>query len=240
MKEEFKNIKIKVGDKEISVFERFPDFIPFIGDKYGSGKHKKLLLIWESYYTNKSVPKIMKSTDKWYFEEQPEEVFKVLALFNEKTNDYERPWNFASKMHKDGRDRLFKWKTKVPNWTFQNVERILNEKTKEEDGNSFKYCAGYNYYLRPALKSSSIKQDKIDEDVAVETLKKIIDELKPDFVVFFSKKAHTSFKSHKKEFENVEFKAFVHPACAWWNTKSGKDKKSGKERFEEFIEQIEK
>lgn len=235
-----KDIKIEVNGRELRIFERFPDFSPFVGDKYNSGESKKILLIWESYYdTKKPARDIIKCTDKWYFEAQPNE---IIQLFGDKTNDYERPWNFASKMHKDGRDRLFKWRkgkqTKIKNPTFQNVETVLNEITKEQDKNSFKYCAGYNYYLRPALNSSSVKSDPLDEKVAIETLKAVIRELNPTTVIFFSKKAEASFKPYREEFESVKFKAFVHPASAWWNRKSGKSQKSGKQRFEEFIEKL--
>lgn len=234
-----KKIEIEVEGKNLQVFDRFPDFIPFVGEEYDSGKHKKLLLIWESYYdTTKPVREIIKCTDSWYFDAKKEEIKEV---FGKKTNDYERSWNFASKMHKEGKDRLFKWKkkkrTKIPNWTFQNVEMVLNEKTKEQDKNSFKYCAGYNYYLRPASNSSSIKSKNLDEEVARKTLKKIIDILEPDIVVFFSKKANASFNLRNN---NVTFEAFVHPACAWWNKEYGKksDRANGKKRFEEFIKNL--
>lgn len=226
-----KNIEIEIKDgrefsvKGIRIFDRFPNFSPFVGDKYGSDESKKLLLIWESYYTTKSALPILKSSERWYFDSQNDEVQK---LFGNKTNDYERHWNFASKMHEEGVDR------KSP--TFQNIEKVLDKYSKEKK--SFKYCAGYNYYLRPALKASSIRSDKLDEKVAAETLKAVIKELNPNTVIFFSKKANASFKPHREEFENVKFKAFVHPASPWWNRKSGKEQKSGKERFEEFIEKL--
>lgn len=221
-----KNIEIKVDGKSLCIFKRFPNFTPFIGEEYCSSKHKKLLLIWESYYTTKSVPEILEKSKSWYFDAKSDEVEKI---FGNKQNHYEHHWNFASKMHKDGIDR------KSP--TFQNVEKILDKFST--DKNSFKYCAGYNYYLRLALNSSSIKSDKLDEKVAIETLKAIIQELEPDAVLFFSKKANTSFKPYRSEFADIKFKAFVHPASAWWNRKSGKEpQKTGKQRFEEFIEKL--
>ena len=221
-----KNIEIEVEGKKLLVFERFPNFIPYIGEEYGSGNHKKLLLIWESYYTTKSVPEILEKPSSWYFDAKDDEIEKI---FGNKKNHYEHHWNFASKMHKDGIDR------KSP--TFQNVEKILDKFSI--DKNSFKYCAGYNYYLRPALDSSSIKSDKLDEEVARETLKAIIQVLEPDAVIFFSKKANASFKPYRVELEHIKYKAFVHPASAWWNRKSGKEpQKTGKKRFEEFIEEL--
>ncbi|KAA6345361.1 hypothetical protein EZS27_007078 [termite gut metagenome] len=85
--------------------------------------------------------------------------------------------------------------------TFSNVEKFL----------PFKYCAGYNYYLRPATNAKSIKDTVLDNEIAINTLQEIIKILQPNFVIFFSKKSCNSFQ---KKCENVEFKAFVHPACA--------------------------
>ncbi len=219
-----KNIEIEVNSKRLPIFERFPDFVPFVGDEYSNNNYKKLLLIWESYYdTAKPVKETIKCPNSWYFEAEVDEIKKILG--NE-TNDYNRWLNFARKMHEKGKDR------NSP--TFNKVEEILNKFSG--DKNSFKYCAGYNYYLRPALDSSSIKTDELDEEIAAKTLEKIIDILKPDAVVFLSKKANTSFKTYKNKFPTIKFKSFVHPASAWWNKKSGKEpKKSGKERFEKFI-----
>jgi hypothetical protein len=218
-----KNIEIEVNSKRFLIFERFPDLVPFVGDEYGCSKYKKILLIWESYYDKDGKEDIIKCPNSWYFEAK---VDKIKEILGNKTNDYKRWLNFARKMHEKGEDRK--------SLTFKNIEKILN--TFSGDENSFRYCAGYNYYLRPASNSSSIIADKLDEEIAAKTLEKIIDILKPDVVVFLSKKANTSFKTYKTKFPTIKFKSFVHPASAWWNKKSGKDpKKSGKERFEKFI-----
>lgn len=239
-----KNTEIEVGSGKINIFERFPDFMPFIGDEYysNSSKSKKMLFIWESYYDTKNrLKKYDEDTKGWYENEEQElidEYFcKMFKKDKEKTN-YNNHWNFASKMHKNGIDR------KSP--TFRNVEKVLDEFLK--DKNSFKYCAGYNYYLRPATNSSSIKSDPLDEEVAAKALKAIIEKINPNKVVFFSKKASESFKKaidyfklDKEGFENIEFETFVHPACAWWNREykkpkeTKKDKKCGRERFRKFI-----
>lgn len=224
--EGLRNIEIKVQGKNLSIFNRFPNFIPFVGDEY---ENKRILLIWESYYiTEKSAPEILKNTNRWYFEASDDETIRFIGS---KPHDYQHYWNFASKMHEKGISRNTS--------TFQNVEKVLN-KFFSEDTNSFKYCAGYNYYLRLASHSSSIKSDKLDDEVARETLKEIINILKPKTVIFFSKKASKSFSKCKNPYkeEGIKFKAFVHPACAWWNTKYGKEpKKSGRERFEDFIKE---
>lgn len=227
-----KNIEIEVEGKKLQIFDRFPNFIPYVGGEYGrDDKHKKLLLIWESYYdTTGKTTKYDKDVRGWYVSEKKDIIDNYFCkLFKDGSESYNNHWNFASKMYEKGIDR------KSP--TFQNAEKILDKFSM--DKNSFKYCAGYNYYLRPASNSSSIKSNNLDEEVAREALKAIIQELKPDVVIFFSKKANASFKPYRVELEPIKYKAFVHPASAWWNRKSGKEpQKTGKQRFEEFIEEL--
>jgi hypothetical protein len=235
-KEEIKNIEIKVEGKKLCVFERFPDFVPFIGEKYGNGQFKKILLIWESYYDlpaqkgkpEKESTKLIKDDKGWYLRTDQSKIQSVFPKKNKEQEgkDYERGWNFASKMHKDGKDR------KSP--TFRNVENILNKITN--DKNSFCFCAGYNFYLRPAIGAKSIKPEPLDEDVAVKTLQKIIEKIKPELVVFFTKMGYVSYKIEIKANSDIKYKRFQHPACAWWNKESGKNKITGKERFEKWIE----
>ena len=203
--------------EEVEIFRRFPDFIPFIGEKYADVP-AKVLLIWESYYdTTGATTKYDKNIEGWYKSDKQEVIDSCFCKMfkGEGRENYDNHWNFASKMHAKGIDRK--------SATFGNVEKLL----------PFQYCAGYNYYLRPATGAKSIKDTVRDNEIANNTLQEIIKILQPDFVLFFSKKACNSFQ---QKCENVEFKAFVHPACAWWNRKYGKTKQTGKERFEKFCE----
>ena len=229
LKEQLKQVKIKVKvndkDREFAVFERFPDFVPYIAEGYGDSK--KILLIWESYYASyeKSID-IVNSPEKWYFDAPQESIDKLKEFVKEKTEEHRRHWNFASKMYSDGRDRKSR--------TFANVANVFKEfMPKGED--PFSYCAGYNFYLRPAKGAKSINDKGIDKQIAVETLKSVINTLDPQYVIFFSKKSYEAFKCHKNEFQSVTFKQFSHPACPWWNRKQGKDKLSTKERFLQFL-----
>ena len=228
LKEQLKQVKIEVKvndkDREFAVFERFPDFVPYIAEGYGDSK--KILLIWESYYaSNKDSIEIVKSPEKWYFDAPQESIYK-LKEFGRQNEEACRHWNFASKMYPDGIDRKSR--------TFTNVANVFKEfMPKGED--PFSYCAGYNFYLRPAKGAKSINDKGIDKHIAVETLKSVINTLEPQYVIFFSKKSYEAFKCHKNEFQSVTFKQFSHPACPWWNRKQGKDKLSAKERFSQFL-----
>ena len=232
LKEQLKQVKIEVTvnekNREFAVFERFPDFVPYIAEGYGDSK--KILLIWESYYaSNKDSTEIVKSPEKWYFD-APQESIDKLKEFGRQNEEACRHWNFASKMHPDGIDRKSS--------TFANVANVFKEfMPKGED--PFSYCAGYNFYLRPAKERDSIKDKPIDREIAAKTLLKVIDILKPEYVVFLSKKSYGVFKKEckgfKQEFPSVVFVAFAHPSRYWWNRKHGKDKLSAKERFTKFL-----
>lgn len=229
LKEQLKQVKIEVTvnekNREFAVFERFPDFVPYIAKGYGDSK--KILLIWEGYYASyKDSTEIVKSPEKWYFDAPQESIDKLKEFVKEKTEEHRRHWNFASKIHPDGRDRKSR--------TFTNVANVFKEfipKGKDP----FSYCAGYNFYLRPAKGAKSINDKGIDKQIAVETLKSVINTLEPQYVIFFSKKSYEAFKCHKNEFQSVTFKQFSHPACPWWNRKQGKDKLSAKERFSQIL-----
>lgn len=235
LKEQLKQEKIEVevdGSKRgFAVFERFPDFVPYIAKGYGDSK--KILLIWESYYASyKESIEAVKSPAKWYFDTPQEDIDKLKEFRKGKKEEYLREWNFASKMHPDGRDRKSR--------TFANVANVFKEFIpKGED--PFRYCAGYNFYLRPAKEMESIKDKPIDREIAAKTLRKVIDILNPEYVVFLSKKSYGVFKKEckgfKQEFPSVVFAAFAHPSPLhnWWNRKHGKDKLSAKERFTQFL-----
>ena len=232
LKEQLKQVKIEVTvnekNREFAVFERFPDFVPYIAKGYGDSK--KILLIWESYYaSNKDSVEIVKSPEKWYFDAPQESIYK-LKEFDRQNEEACRHWNFASKMYPDGIDRQSR--------TFANVANVFKGfMPKGED--PFSYCAGYNFYLRPAKERDSIKDKPIDREIAAKTLQKVISILKPEYVVFLSKKSYSVFKKEckgfKQDFPSVVFVAFAHPSSNWWNRKHGKDKLSAKERFTKFL-----
>lgn len=233
LKEQLKKVKIEVGanDNEIkfAVFERFPDFVPYIAKGYGDSK--KILLILESYYASyeKSID-IVNSPEKWYFDAPQENIDKLKEFRKEKPEEHRREWNFASKMYPDGIDRKSS--------TFVNIANVFKGfMPKGED--PFSYCAGYNFYLRPAKERDSIKDKPIDREIAAKTLQKVISILKPEYVVFLSKKSYSVFKKEckgfKQVFPSVVFVAFAHPSSNWWNRKHGKDKLNAKERFTKFL-----
>jgi len=111
-----------------------------------------------------------KNVEDWYKNDKKEVVdgyFCKIFRKGERRENYDNHWNFASKMHEKSIDR------KSP--TFRNVEEFL----------PFQYCAGYNYYLRPATNAKSIKDTVPDNEIAINTLQEIIKILQPDFVLFF-------------------------------------------------------
>ena len=229
LKEQLKQVKIEVTvnekDREFAVFERFPDFVPYIAKGYGDSK--KILLIWESYYASyKDSIEIVKSPEKWYFD-APQESIDKLKEFGRQNEEACRHWNFASKMYPDGIDRKSR--------TFTNVANVFKEfMPKGED--PFCYCAGYNFYLRPAKGGVSIKDKPIDREIAAKTLLKVIDILEPEYVLFLSEKSYKVFETYQNEVPSKPlFASFCHPASPWWYRKHGDGKLSAKERFTKFL-----
>jgi hypothetical protein len=205
--------------KEIKFFTRFPNLIPHLSDNYGNGTHKKMLLVWESYYDSWNLLK-SKTAESWYNDDDIPKLWEQT-----KVKDH---WNFKCKIDKNGCDKN--------SGTFLNPEKVLKNFEKNDP---YSYCAGYNYFLRPAPEAKTLKIEKIDEEYAFDAFKEIVEIIQPDMIAFFSKKAYSSFKEYRKDiksFDNIKIKAVQHPACVWWNKKSGNPKMNGRERFEKFIE----
>ena len=82
-------------------------------------------------------------------------------------------------------------------------------------------AAFYNYFLRPAY-GRHFEPQPIDKEVAGEALSGIIHVIKPELIVFLSKKACLAFDDYcqKKNlsFEGVHIEQLVHPSSPWWNS----------------------
>jgi hypothetical protein len=215
----------KIGKEIVSegLFERFPELVPAVGDKYWSDNHSKLLLIAESNYfsdemENKSV---FKDAEKWYKEQNapliPEEMKKNVCNW---IGEGYRPF-----------DNLFK-----------SMKTVLNESNIEYDDYLLKETAFYNYFLRPASKRNGnigFKKDckPIDKEVSGLALCGIIDKYSPDIVIFVSKYAWEEFTKYCQR-ENKTFTAKIefvyHPSRHFsWNHRYG----LGQQKFESLLKE---
>lgn len=196
------------------IFERFPALIPAVGEpNYWNGEHSKLLLVGESnYFENKFESKSdFKEPNKWYFESKD-------RLIPPEKIDLVNNW-----VGSRGHNNIFKSMK-----TVLDEEGIINY-------NSYllQEAAYYNYFLRPASvknKNCGFEKDckPTDCEVAYSALCGIIEEIKPDIVIFVSKFAWEKFEEYRKkgnmQFENVSIDYVNHFSRACWNEENGKQK----------------
>jgi len=204
---------------EIKAFKRFPWFIPYVPKDYDNG-YKKLLLVWESYYHTKGEGELYEKAREWYDLDKKDESNKeMLALWEKEKNNYwKKHWNFKCKIDKNGYDKKGS--------TFLNPERVLKEISGS--GDPYGFCAGYNYFLRPAppkekKKRYEFKREDADEKYAFDAFCEIVRVIKPEFIVFFSKKARESFEKMLEKNNkniNVPIKNLKHPSSSWWYRKN--------------------
>jgi hypothetical protein len=199
-------------DLQEGIFERFPDLIPAVGDSnYHNGEHTKLLLVGESNY----------------FEDK----FESISDFK-----YPNKWYFG------GKDRLIpeEKKNNVNNWKgsrghnniFKSMKTLLDEAGKNYNSYLLQEAAYYNYFLRPATTkpNKSFQKDckPIDCQVSYLALRGIIDEIKPNIVIFVSKYSHDKFmeffEKEKNHFENVIVEYVNHFSQACWYDANGQQK----------------
>ena len=195
------------------IFERFDELKPAVGDKYWSDNHSRLLLVGESNYFKDELKSIsnFKHADDWYKGD------KSMLIPESKRNDVNN-WK-GSRGH---------------NNIFNSMKKVLNEMGIESSEKGLLWeAAYYNYFLRPASVTKSSKCfDKdckeIDCQVSYLALRGIIDEIKPDIVVFVSKFAHSKFIEYydkeKDYYGSVIVSCVNHFSHACWTQPDGKQK----------------
>jgi len=202
--------------KEIDIYKKFEILIPFIGENYNSSK-QKILFIGESHF----LPK----------ESYKENSLKDLSEWYKNNQDY---YNFEgnAKPCLNTRNII---NNDVINLDFQNPSHSIYRNLGNVYADFFKLngykeslpnVAFYNYFLRPAeVEGGSIMNTKEDDIFSFNHLIQIDATLKPDAIIFASKKARQAFHRVRwsSEFrvkgEVLEEKIFYvpHPGNAWWN-----------------------
>jgi len=206
--------------------KNYPNYLPHISAGYATAP-LKILVVAESHYLNKKYDDKI-TTDHWY--DNPVEVTEMLKdnLSGMNTRAVINDFN--------GSNRTIK-----PYRIFLNLEAAYQNVFT--DRNLFKECAYINYFQRPAEKNGqSIRATARDHKHAFENLSLLIDTIKPDRIIFTSRKAFDSYKSNVKEVDYKKINVVPHPASAWWNKKSpryGVDNvpSTGREKFIRIISQ---
>jgi len=211
----------KIGTEIVSegIFERFPDLVPAIGEKYVSDSHKKLLLIGESSYFPDNLDEsksVFKDAEKWY-------KGKNVPLIPEEKKNYVSNWIGEGYRTFDN--------------FFKSMKNLMNEANIAYDKYLLQETGFYNYFLRPAIgikgKMSFRHYCKpLDMQVSYVALCEIINAIEPDIVIFVSKYAWESFG--KTELGKTKIEFVRHPAhpASWYN-KDG----NGLPKFEKLLKE---
>lgn len=208
----------KFPDLQEGIFERLPELKPAVGDNYWSDNHSKLLLIGESNYFEDKFESIsdFKDFKNWYIDEN-------CRLIPDCKKEDVSNWKGGG-----GHNNIFR-----------SMKKVLNEMGIENfDKDLLWEAAYYNYFLRPASVTKASKCfdkdcEEIDCQVSYLALRGIIDEIKPDIVVFVSKFAYSKFIEYydkeKDYYGNVIVSCVNHFSHACWT------KPDGKQKFENLL-----
>jgi len=206
------------------IFVRFPELIPAVGEpNYWKGEHLKLLLVGESNYFKDDLETKcdFKDAEKWYMGE------KSLLIPEEKKNDVSN-WVGNSRHNK----------------IFKSMKTVLDEVgIKNYKSDLLLEAAYYNYFLRPASVTNGNygfekNCEPIDCDVSYSALCGIIEEIKPNIVIFVSKYSHDKFMEfnvkEKNRFENVVIDFVNHfSSPRTWEHENG----NGRQKFEKLLKE---
>ena len=216
--------------KKIDFYQRFPMMIPFIGDYYISDKHKKLLLVGESFYfPDKST--IHLDAEKWY--QASEKDLSVVEGENGKKEE-EKEWINC-------KDLLENNKWKKGHKMYIELNNTIGKMKLTFDARPIDEIAFTNFFVRPAIKGKSIKNYKnksdveIDKQKANKVLESVLQILNPDVLIFVSKYAFECVdKNIWNKFANMKVNYFKHPCSPCWNCN---DSSRGKNAFLKMLKE---
>jgi hypothetical protein len=197
--------------QRIEHYQRHPQMMPFIGADYGKFG-PKILLIAESHYLHKDST-IHLEAQKWYDCQE---------------NQLAGHEQFSTCTRRCLTKKGPTWKIKAYS-IFRNLEASLIEAGYPIADNTLRYVAFMNGFQRPAVSRLSIKASSVDLKYSLPTIRAVLDVIKPDHVVFVSRKAYRAF-GHQLD---VQAFSAPHPASPWWNRSSKQG--TGKDQFVKLI-----
>lgn len=203
------------GFSRVPHYLAYPRMRPFVGCRYAGAK-ARILLVGESHYLPKSQT-LHLDAQRWY---QGQE------------GDF-RPGQGLGWIHT--REILNKstgeWR-KQGHAIYRNLDRALYEAGFQSGDSALEHIAFMNGFQRPARERLSLEVAPEDIEVGRETLAAVIDILRPDGVIFVSRKAARHLSGELK----VPHGSVPHPASAWWNRASRRG--TGKNQFIQQVSRI--
>ena len=185
--------------------------LPYIGSEY---EKYKVLIVAESHYLREdSDREKVKDFNKWLADKNE------IKLMNE---EYINTREVVKKHRSNNNKQPF----------FSNIKKEIINIEKFWDKVSF-----MNFFIVPSINGSrTIAVSKDIEKKSLENFENVLDVIKPNYILFLSKKSYYIFeKSNSKYLKNTF--GFGHPSSPWWSRKR-KDGKKYKEEFKEKIEEI--
>ena len=185
--------------------------LPYIGSEY---EKYKVLIVAESHYLREdSDREKVKDFNKWLADKNE------IKLMNE---EYINTREVVKKHCSNNNKQPF----------FSNIKKEIINIEKFWDKISF-----MNFFIVPSINGSrTIAVSKDIEKKSLENFENVLDVIKPNYILFLSKKSYYIFeKSNSKYLKNIF--GFGHPSSPWWSRKR-KDGKKYKEEFKEKIEEI--
>ena len=185
--------------------------LPYIGSKYE--KYKVLIVAESHYLIEDSDREKVKDFNKWIADKNE------IKLMNE---EYINTREVVKKHCSNNNKQPF----------FSNIKKEIINIEKFWDKISF-----MNFFIVPSINGSrTIAVSKDIEKKSLENFENVLDVIKPNYILFLSKKSYYIFeKSNSKYLKNTF--GFGHPSSPWWSRKR-KDGKKYKEEFKEKIEEI--
>ena len=177
----------------MSVLDLHPEYKPFVGEYYNDSQKTpiKILFIGESHYLPSQYNIDYR---EWYNKDT--EWFKKEYKIEEK----HLSWINTSKIIEED---VIKGIPARAHFIYTQIGDIygnifLDNKCYKE---ALKHIAFVNYFIRPKKKNKDKCSDE-DKEKAFINLKEVVNEIKPDKVIFINKESHTSYgESMKKSFD---------------------------------------
>ena len=202
--------------KEIEFYknsETHQFMLPYVGSNY---EEYRVLLVAESHYLgNEEDRKKVVDFQKWY---EGKESISLSEPGHIKTREVVNTW------FTDG------------NGLFKRIEKEL-ESLKIDIKYFWERVSFMNFFIVPSTNGSrGIYSTKEVEEKSLTNFEQVIKILKPNYILFLSKKSYHIFKRENSEYLK-KTSSFCHPTSICWY-KKGKDGKKSKDEFKEKIEII--
>ena len=203
--------------KEIPHYRNFPVMQPYVGKNYKINS-LKILLIGESHYLPPGAT-ISQNPEKWYQLTQRDLTKDEIAYINTR-NILSGNWKPAGHM------------------LFRELENRMAKFYDISKSRAMTNVAFMNGFQRPApIKGGSLRKSckPIDCKIGDETIKKVIEFLKPNLVIFVSKFAWDKLRSDlPKQRSTLKYEFVCHPGTGgrYWHNKNYKH---GAKKFDSVL-----